>query len=98
MEITDIRIRKLIYEGKLRAIVSLTLDNTLAVHDIKIIQGNDRLFVSMPNRRDENGVFRDIVHPITSEGRKIFENEILSAYHRALEEKNLSAPAAACHP
>lgn len=86
MEITDIRIRKLVYEGKLRAIVSITVDNTLAIHDIKIIQGANRLFAAMPSRRDENGIFRDIVHPITSEGRNAFENEILDAYYRALEE------------
>ncbi len=86
MEITDIRIRKLVNEGKLRAIVSITLDDTIAIHDIKIIQGVNRLFAAMPNRRDENGVFRDIVHPITGESRAAFEKEILDAYHLALQQ------------
>ncbi len=86
MEITDIRIRKLVYEGKLRAIVSITVDNTFAIHDIKIIQGANRLFAAMPSRRDENGVYRDIVHPITGEGRKAFEKAVLDAYYRALED------------
>jgi stage V sporulation protein G len=86
MEITDIRIRKLIYEGKLKAIVSVTVDDTFAIHDIKIIQGQNRLFAAMPSRRDENGIYRDIVHPITSAGRAAFEKAILDAYYRALEE------------
>ncbi len=84
MEITDIRIRKLVNEGKLRAIVSITVDDTLAIHDIKIIQGVNRLFAAMPNRRDENGVFRDVVHPITGESRAAFEKQILDAYFKAL--------------
>lgn len=57
MEITDIKIRRIITEGRLRAVVSITLDNMLAVHDIKIVQGDERLFVAMPSRKDENGVF-----------------------------------------
>lgn len=90
MEITDIKIRKIISEGRLRAIVSLTLDNMLAVHDIKIVQGDERLFVAMPSRKDESGVFRDIVHPISPQSRKLFEEEILAAYekHIALMEAN----------
>lgn len=84
MEITDIKIRKIITEGRLRAVVSVTLDNQLAVHDIKVVQGDDRLFVAMPSRKDESGVFRDIVHPISPAARKFFENEILEAYERHL--------------
>lgn len=67
MDISDIKIRKTIAEGRLRAIVSITFDDTLAVHDIKIVQGDERLFVAMPSRKDDNGVFRDIVHPISPE-------------------------------
>ena len=59
MNITDIRIRRLLTEGRLRAVVSITLDNELAVHDIKVIEGPERLFVAMPSRREENGTFRD---------------------------------------
>ena len=73
MNISDIKIRKTITEGRLRAIVSITLDDTLAVHDIKIVQGDERLFVAMPSRKDENGVFRDIVHPISLTARKLIE-------------------------
>lgn len=85
MNITDIKIRKLMNEGRLKAIVSITLDNTIALHDIKIIEGPSRLFVAMPSRRDDNGVFRDIVHPISSDGREKIENNILSYYNEYLE-------------
>ncbi len=81
MEITDIKIRRLVTEGRLRAVVSITIDNLLAVHDIKIVQGDERLFVAMPSRKDENGVFRDIVHPISGSARKMIEREILDSYH-----------------
>jgi len=84
MEITDIKIRKIITEGRLRAVVSITIDRMLAVHDIKIVQGDERLFIAMPSRRDENGVFRDIVHPIMPEGRKMIEDSILDAYQKYL--------------
>lgn len=84
MEITEVKIRKILTEGRLRAVVSVTLNNMLAVHDIKIVQGDERLFVAMPSRKDENGVFRDIVHPISPSGRKVFEEYILEAYHRQL--------------
>ncbi len=84
MEITDIKIRRIINEGRLRAVVSVTFDNMLAVHDIKVVQGNERLFVAMPSRKDENGVFRDIVHPISVAARKMIEDQILEAYHEHL--------------
>lgn len=82
MEITDIKIRRIVTEGRLRAVVSVTLDHMLAVHDIKIVQGDERLFAAMPSRKDENGVYRDIVHPISATARNMFENEILDAYSR----------------
>ncbi len=84
MDITDIKIRKTITQGRLRAIVSITLDDTLAVHDIKIVRGDERLFVAMPSRKDESGVFRDIVHPISPAARQEIEEEILDAYSRHL--------------
>ena len=84
MNITDIKIRKLMAEGRLKAIVSITLDNELALHDIKIIEGPSRLFVAMPSRRDDNGVFRDIVHPISAEGRAAIESGILNYYSEYL--------------
>lgn len=82
MEITDIKIRRIVTEGRLRAVVSITIDHMLAVHDIKVVQGDERLFVAMPSRKDENGVFRDIVHPITVSSRKMLEDEVLEAYNR----------------
>ncbi|MGN0612653.1 MAG: SpoVG family protein [Porcipelethomonas sp.] len=82
MTISDIKIRKTISEGRLRAIVSITLEDVLAVHDIKIVQGDERLFVAMPSRKDENGVFRDIVHPISPAARQLIEDQILDAYNR----------------
>ena len=84
MNISDIRIRKLLKDGRLRAVVSVTLDNAIAVHDIKVVQGDERLFVAMPSRKDENGVFRDIVHPISPAARKMLEESILEAYERQL--------------
>ncbi|SFX97612.1 septation regulator SpoVG [Ruminococcus sp. XPD3002] len=84
MEITDVKIRKIMSEGRLRAVVSVTVDDMLAVHDIKVVQGDERLFVAMPSRKDENGVFRDIVHPISPLARKQFEEVILEAYQRQL--------------
>ena len=84
MEITDVKIRKIMSEGRLRAVVSITIDEMFAVHDIKVVQGDERLFVAMPSRKDENGVFRDIVHPISPSARKLFEETILEAYHEQL--------------
>ena len=86
MSITDIKIRKIINEGRLCAIVSIIVDDILAVHDIKIIRGDDRLFVAMPSRKDENGGFRDVVHPISAEGRKIIETSILDYYNSYTNE------------
>ncbi|MBO4523945.1 septation regulator SpoVG [Ruminococcus sp.] len=84
MEITDVKIRKIMSDGRLRAVVSVTIDDMFAVHDIKVVQGDERLFVAMPSRKDENGVFRDIVHPISASARKLFEETILEAYDRHL--------------
>lgn len=84
MDITDVKIRKILSEGRLRAVVSVTVDDMLAVHDIKIVQGDERLFVAMPSRKDENGVFRDIIHPISPSARKLFEETILDAYDRQM--------------
>ncbi|SFC34295.1 SpoVG family protein [Ruminococcus albus] len=80
MEITGIKIRKITNIGRLRGIVSVTFDDILAVHDIKVVQGENRLFAAMPSRRDENGIYRDIVHPITAEARTAIENRVLRAF------------------
>ena len=91
MTITEIRVRKLITEGKLEGIVSITIDNVLAIHDIKIVQGEERLFAAMPSRRDDNGMFRDIVHPINGDIRKEMENQILSAYKMELDRQSVES-------
>ncbi|MEG1027605.1 MAG: septation regulator SpoVG, partial [Oscillospiraceae bacterium] len=80
MTITDIKIRKIINEGRMKAVISITIDDMLAIHDIKVIQGPNRLFVAMPSRRDDNGIFRDIVHPIKPEVREEIEETLLQAY------------------
>lgn len=87
MTITDIRIRKTYENERLKALVSVTLDHDLAVHDLKVIAGPERLFVAMPSRKDENGVFRDILHPITAEARKTLEDAVLSAYQEHLAQQ-----------
>lgn len=84
MEITDVKIRKIMSEGRLRALVSVTIDDMFAIHDIKVVQGDERLFVAMPSRKDENGIFRDIVHPISASSRKVFEDTILDAYNKQI--------------
>ena len=85
MLITEIKIRKTFPDGALRGIVSVTIDDCLAIHDIKVVQGSERLFIAMPSRKDENGIYRDVVHPICPEARKYFEDTILEAYKNYVE-------------
>ncbi|MDF2685522.1 MAG: spoVG [Clostridia bacterium] len=87
MTITSVNIRKLNDHEKMKAIVSVTFDNMLVIHDIKVINGQDRRFIAMPSRKTWDGHFTDIVHPITAELRTTLEEEILTAYDRALEEQ-----------
>lgn len=85
MQITDVRVRKLSDEGKMRGIVSVTFDNCFVVHDIKIIEGQNGLFIAMPSRKINEGEFRDIAHPINSATRNEMQEEILKAYEEAKE-------------
>ena len=85
MNITEVKVRKISSEGQLKAIVSIVINNCLAIHEIKIIEGASRLFVAMPSRKDENGIFRDIIHPIDPEARKEFEDVILDEYYKYTE-------------
>lgn len=85
MNITDIKIRKIFTEGKVRAVVSVILDGDFAVHDLKVIEGVERLFVAMPNRRSEDGRFQDIVHPISTDARTQLESVVLEKYREAVE-------------
>lgn len=80
MQITDVKIRKVLVEGKMKAIVSVTFDNAFVVHDIKVVEGKAGLFVAMPSRRVPNGEFRDVAHPITPDARKQLEEAVLTAY------------------
>ena len=89
MNITETKIRKVFEEGALRAIVSVTIDECLAIHDIKVIRGDLRLFVAMPSRKDESGIYRDIIHPIYPETRKKFENEIIASYENYVALMNV---------
>ena len=86
MQITDIRIRKIEKEGKMKAAVSITFDNAFAVHDIKVIEGEHGLFIAMPSRRASDGEYRDIAHPINSETREAIQKIILNKYHELLDE------------
>ena len=89
MTINDVKIRKTFANGDLKAIVSVTIDNCIAMHDIKIIQGAERLFVAMPNRKGQN-YYIDIAHPIDSKTRSDFENAILTAYDNYLTNNKVS--------
>ena len=84
MQITDIKIRKLFDEGPMKAVVSVTFDGQLAVHDIKVINARDRFFIVMPSRKNPDDTFRDIVHPINSEFRANLEEKVIAAYEEAL--------------
>ncbi len=86
MNITDIRVRKIYENERLRALVSVTIDHDLAVHDLKVIQGPERLFVAMPSHREVTGIFRDVVHPITPEARKLLEDAVLEAFYERLAQ------------
>ncbi len=80
MEITDVRIRKIDSEGKMKAVVSVTFDNEFVIHDIKVIESQNGLFIAMPSRKAPDGEFRDIAHPINAETRSKIQNAILDKY------------------
>ena len=88
MKITDVRIRKVTAEGKMKAIVSVTFDDEFVVHDIKIIEGQNGLFIAMPSRKMGEGDFRDIAHPLTSETRNRIKDAIFEEYDKLLAEQD----------
>lgn len=92
MNITDIRIRKINDDGKMKAVVSITFDDEFVVHDIKIIEGQNGLFIAMPSRKMSDGDFRDIAHPLVSETRNKIKDAIFAEYDRMLAEKDDSEP------
>ncbi|TCS80167.1 septation regulator SpoVG [Tepidibacillus fermentans] len=87
MEITDVRLRRVNTEGRMRAIASITIDNEFVVHDIRVIDGNNGLFVAMPSKRTPDGEFRDIAHPISSATREKIQQAVLQEYERVGEEE-----------
>ncbi|MBQ7360235.1 MAG: septation regulator SpoVG [Lachnospiraceae bacterium] len=89
MQITDVRVRKITKEGKMKAIVSITIDDVFVVHDIKVIEGEKGLFIAMPSKKAADGEYRDIAHPINSSTRDAIQNIILDAYDKALLEPDV---------
>ncbi len=86
MKITDVRIRKVAKDGKMKAVVSITLDGEFVVHDIKVIEGEKGLFIAMPSRKASDGEYRDIAHPINSSTRDTIQTTILEKYQESLVE------------
>ena len=88
MEITDVRLRRVQTDGRMRAIASITLDNEFVIHDIRVIDGNTGLFVAMPSKRTPDGEFRDIAHPINSNTRNKIQEIVLEAFHATSAEES----------
>lgn len=86
MQITDVRIRKVEKESKMKAVVSITIENAFVVHDIKVIEGDKGLFIAMPSRKAGDGEYRDIAHPINAETRETIQNLILEKYREMIAE------------
>lgn len=86
MQITDVRIRRVEKEGKMKAVVSITIENEFVVHDIKVIEGEKGLFIAMPSRKASDGEYRDIAHPINSATREQLQQLILKKYHEEVEK------------
>ncbi|GBF11405.1 septation regulator SpoVG [Tepidibacillus infernus] len=93
MEVTDVRLRRVNTEGRMRAIASITIDNEFVVHDIRVIDGNNGMFVAMPSKRTPDGEFRDIAHPISSATREKIQSAVLAEYERIGEEQEMVAGA-----
>ena len=86
MQITDVRVRKVAKEGKLKAVVSITMDDEFVVHDIKVIEGEKGLFIAMPSKKTATGEYRDVAHPITSGTRDRLQSIILDSFEKAMQE------------
>ncbi|MBE5895121.1 MAG: septation regulator SpoVG [Lachnospiraceae bacterium] len=87
MNITDVRVRKVEQDGKLKAVVSITIDNVFVVHDIKVIEGTRGLFIAMPSKQAQDGTYRDIAHPINTETREQLQTLILENYEKAMQDE-----------
>lgn len=91
MQITDIRVRKVLDDGKMKGVVSVTFDNEFVIHDIKVIEGKNGYFVAMPSKRLSEGGFKDIAHPINMQSRERLQDAILKAYDEAKSLAEVSA-------
>ncbi|MBP7347488.1 MAG: septation regulator SpoVG [Butyrivibrio sp.] len=92
MNITDVRVRKVAKQGKMKAVVSVTFDNEFVVHDIKVIEGDKGLFIAMPSKKSADGEYRDIAHPINSHTRQMLQQIILESYEKAAEDSVQEEP------
>lgn len=86
MQVTDIKVRKINAEGRMKAVVSVTFDDAFVVHDIKVIEGQEKYFIAMPSRKTPDGEFKDIAHPINAEMRELLQKSILEKYEESLNE------------
>ncbi len=86
MQITDVRVRRITKEGKMKAVASITLDDELVIHDIKVIDGDKGLFIAMPSKKAADGEYRDIAHPINSQTRQKIQTMIFNAYEKSLSD------------
>ena len=89
MTITDVRVRKVTKEGKMKAVISVTIDEEFVVHDIKVIEGEKGLFIAMPSKKSADGEYRDIAHPINSRTRERIQNIILEKYEEAIQQEDV---------
>lgn len=87
MNITDVRLRVIDNESKMKAVASITIDGCFAIHDIKVIDGDKGLFIAMPSKKDDNGTYRDVCHPINSETRQTIQDIIIHEYQKVLSEE-----------
>ncbi len=90
MQITDIKVRKINAEGRMKAVVSVTFDDCFVVHDIKVIEGQEKLFIAMPSRKTPDGEFKDIAHPINVDTRERLQNMILAKYEESMQEEEIA--------
>ena len=90
MRITDVRVRKVTKEGKMKAVVSITIDDEFVVHDIKVIEGEKGMFIAMPSRKASDGEYRDIAHPINSETRERIQSLILKKFEEVMAQEDMS--------
>ena len=91
MDITDIRVRKINLDGRMKAIVSVTFDDALVIHDVKVVEGDKGLFVAMPSKKMPDGEYKDIAHPISSQAREVIQTAVLAVYEEAKAEAERAA-------